>query len=106
MFGINDATVFENYEKEELQNPSPRKEMDGRIIHTSRELEFRGDLTLPVLCDFGAARWGDEVNEEYVQPELYRSPEVILGIPWSYEIDVLNVGCVVSHGRFKSTEFL
>lgn len=27
-------------------------------------------------------------SEAMGEPELYRAPEVILGIPWSYKIDI------------------
>ncbi|GBE87745.1 hypothetical protein SCP_1104220 [Sparassis crispa] len=95
MFGSEDATVFEKFEQAELEHPTPRKEIDGRIIYLSRDLEMPSDLGLPVLCDFGSAAWGEERHEEDVQPDVYRSPEVILKVPWSYEIDIWNVGCVI-----------
>ena len=40
MFGIADDSVFTHFEQEELQNPSPRKELDGRTIYASRELRM------------------------------------------------------------------
>ncbi len=104
MFGISDTTVFEKFEQDELGNPTPRKEIDGRIIYTSRTLERPRNLELPVICDFGAARWGDEDNQEDVQPDVYRSPEIILKIPWSYEIDIWNIGCMVN--SLSQTSFL
>jgi serine/threonine-protein kinase SRPK3 len=97
MFGVEDATVFEKFEQAELEHPTPRKENDGRIIYLSRDLEMPSNLGLPVLCDFGSAVWGEEEHEEDVQPDVYRSPEVILKIPWSYEIDIWNVGCMVGN---------
>lgn len=97
MFGIEDPTVFEKFEQAELEHPTPRKEIDGRIIYLSRDLEMPSDLGLPVLCDFGSAVWGEEKHEEDVRPDVYRSPEVILNVPWSYEIDIWNVGCMVGN---------
>lgn len=38
MFGIGDNSVFEEFEKQELKSPGPRKVLDGRIIYTSRVL--------------------------------------------------------------------
>jgi hypothetical protein len=95
MFSIEDDTVFEKFEEEEMHNPCPRKEVDGRIIYTSRKLAFTQNLGPPVLCDLGEAVSGDEEHFENVQPDIYRSPEAILNVPWSYKIDIWNVGCMV-----------
>ncbi|KAL2261956.1 hypothetical protein VTK26DRAFT_2913 [Humicola hyalothermophila] len=47
-----------------------------------------------VLCDFGSVVSGEPANTKDVQPNLYRAPEVLLGVPWSYKIDIWNVGCM------------
>lgn len=95
MFGIDDDSVFSDFENNELQNPCPRKEVDGRIIYTSRELRMPKILGAPILCDFGSAVMGDEQHLEDIQPDIYRAPEVILQVPWSYSVDIWSVGCVV-----------
>lgn len=95
MFGIEDESVFDKFEEEELHNPCPRKEIDGRLIYVSRELAITEGLGPPVLCDLGSAVSGEEEHLEDVQPDIYRSPEVILEIPWSYKIDIWNAGCMV-----------
>lgn len=95
MFGSEDDTIFEEFEKEEMQNPTPRKEINGRVISVSRQLRFPKALAPPLLCDFGSAVLGDTEHVEDVQPDVYRSPEVILKVPWSYQIDIWNVGCMV-----------
>lgn len=98
MFGIGDNIVFTEFEEAEMQKPSPRKEdADGRIVYVSRELEMPKEWGAPVLCDFGSAVIGSETHLEDVQPNIYRAPEVILEVPWSYSIDIWNLGCVVSH---------
>ncbi|KAG6835546.1 hypothetical protein H0H93_000321 [Arthromyces matolae] len=96
MIAVIDDAIFKKFEQAELDSPTPRKELDdGRIIYISRPLEIPDHVGFPVLCDFGSAVWGEEVQTDDVQPNIYRSPEVILGIPWSYEIDIWNVGCLV-----------
>lgn len=47
------------------------------------------------MCDFGAVVSGKDKSDKNIQPTLYRSPEVMLGIPRSYEVDIWNVGCIV-----------
>ncbi|KAG6835511.1 hypothetical protein H0H93_000695 [Arthromyces matolae] len=77
MLGVIDDTIFKQFEKAELNLPSPRKELeDGRIIYVSRPLEMPETPGLPVLCDFGSAAWGEETHTGNVQPKLYRSPEI------------------------------
>ena len=53
------------------------------------------NLDLPVLCDSGSAVLGDEELSENIQHDIYRSPEVILEISWTYGVDIWNVGCMV-----------
>lgn len=97
MFDILDQDVFAKFEQAEQVHPTPRKETDGRTIYLSRVLEGVNvsSLGAPVLCDFGSAAWGEEKNVKDVQPNGYRCPEVILQVPWSYEIDIWNVACLV-----------
>ncbi|KAI1077700.1 kinase-like domain-containing protein [Whalleya microplaca] len=95
MFGIEDDTVFSDFEEQELRDPCPRKELDGRTIYISRELRMPKQWGAPVLCDFGSAVYGDSEHLEDVQPNIYRAPEVILEVPWTYSIDIWNVGCMV-----------
>jgi serine/threonine protein kinase len=95
MFSIRDDSVFTNFEESELQQPVPRKvDEDGRIIYTSQELKIPKRAGAPVLCDFGSAMLG-QYHSVFVQPMIYRAPEVILGIPWTYSADIWSVGCMV-----------
>ena len=96
LFGIEDGDVYETYEELELQDPSPRKVLDDRTIAISRDLNTPNRWGAPVLCDFGSAVLGDVEHTEGIQPEIYRAPEVILEIPWSYEVDIWNTGCTAS----------
>ncbi|KAH8195932.1 hypothetical protein TruAng_009911 [Truncatella angustata] len=95
MFGIGDNSVFSDFEEQELQKPCPRKEVDGRTIYVSRELRMPKEWGAPVLCDFISAMPGDMEHLEDIQPNIYRAPEVILEAPWTYSVDVWNVGCMI-----------
>ncbi|KAF2139556.1 uncharacterized protein K452DRAFT_254010 [Aplosporella prunicola CBS 121167] len=92
-----DNSVLEEFEQEELTEPCPRKELYGGIIYLSRELNMPKDFYAPILCDFGSAVPLDDGVEhrEDIQPNVYRAPEIILDIPWTYSVDIWNVGCMV-----------
>ncbi|KAK8116055.1 CMGC/SRPK protein kinase [Apiospora sp. TS-2023a] len=97
MFGIADPSLFAEFEEEEIRNPCPRKEIEGRTIYISRAISSPGKIGPPVLCDFGSAVFGDRGEHlECVQPNVYRAPEVTLRAHWDYKIDIWNVGCMVS----------
>ncbi|KAK2742729.1 hypothetical protein FQN55_007670 [Onygenales sp. PD_40] len=97
MLGMNDDSVFTNLEEKELQHPVPRKEVElnGRTVYMSRDLRVPHDVGAPVLCDFGSAILGNQHHVEFIQPNIYRAPEVILGVPWTYSVDIWNVGCMI-----------
>lgn len=96
MFSIPDPSVFAEFEEAEIEQPSPRKELDGRNIYLSRILKSTGTIGPPVLCDFGSAVFSDMEHRECVQPHVYRAPEVTLEALWDHKIDVWSVGCMVS----------
>ncbi|KAK0654259.1 SRSF protein kinase 2 [Lasiodiplodia hormozganensis] len=92
-----DEAVFEEFEQTQLEQPTPRKELDGAIVYRSRKFGFTENPGGPVLCDLGSAVPLDDGVEhrEDIQPDVYRAPEVILDIPWTYSADIWNVGCMV-----------
>lgn len=51
---------------------------------------------MPILSDFGDARIG-EVHNGLIQPDIYRAPEVMLGMSWTAKVDIWNVGVLVRH---------
>ena len=96
MFRIADSAILNEFVEQELKDPCPRKESEGRTIYTSRSLRSRGITGPPVLCDFGAAVFANDENVACVQPHAYRAPEVTLRCHWDHKIDIRNVGCMVS----------
>lgn len=96
MLRIIDDSIFSEYEQSELEDPSPRKELEDRTIYYSHDFPTPKSVGAPVLCDFGSAVLGDKENTSYIQPRNYCSPESMLTVPWSYSVDIWNLGCVVS----------
>lgn len=97
LLGIEDKSIIQQFVKVEQEHPSPRKEVQGYTIYASRAFDSPSYKSIgePLLCDFGSAVSGDTEHDEDVQPNVYRAPEVCLKIPWSYSIDIWNVGCLV-----------
>ncbi|OQD62347.1 hypothetical protein PENPOL_c012G05646 [Penicillium polonicum] len=83
IFGIKDDSVFTDFEEYELQKPVLRKEVDadGRTIYISQELKIPKQVSSPILYDFGSAIHSDQYHSVFIQPQIYRVPEVILGVP-------------------------
>ena len=92
---VNDDSVFENYESDELHDPRPRKVDGKRTIYQSRRLSLPTAAGHIILCDLGEARFGKATYTDDIQPYVHRAPEVILEMPWSYEVDIWNVGVLV-----------
>lgn len=100
MFEIEDEAVLQHFEDREVQDPSPRKEVDGRIIYQSRPI-MRSGAGAPILCDFGSAVVDEGEHTEDIQPNAFRAPEVILGVPWTSAVDIWNVACMVRHCKMS-----
>ncbi|CAJ1451551.1 unnamed protein product [Effrenium voratum] len=46
------------------------------------------------LIDFGSACSDDMKAHSYIQSRFYRSPEILLGVPYSSAIDLWSLGCI------------
>ncbi|RAL12540.1 kinase-like protein [Aspergillus homomorphus CBS 101889] len=99
MFGIADDSVFDGLVDglvdDEIRIPCPRKELDVRTIYVSQELGLPKEWGAPALCDFGSAMPGGVEHLEDIQPNMHRAPEVILEAPWTYSVDIWNMGCMI-----------
>lgn len=94
MLSLEDEAELREVEEEEMSDPSPRKVYKDHTIYSSRLLGLSAGV--PVLCDFGEARFGRESYGEHVLPDLYRAPEILLRIEWDEKIDIWTLGLVVS----------
>lgn len=56
-----------------------------------------------MLTDFGSARLIDAGKTDWWMTDTHRAVEVLLGLPWDYEVDVWSIGVMVcgecSHTR-------
>ncbi|KAM4058725.1 kinase [Hirsutella rhossiliensis] len=90
-----DRSVLEAFVQAELATPSPRKLAHGAPVYSSRRFGLPEEFGDVVLGDFGAAVRGDEKRNHDAQPDVYRSPEVMLMTEWSYPVDIWNVGVMI-----------
>ncbi|OAA49473.1 protein kinase [Metarhizium rileyi] len=90
LVGATEDTPFSRLEKDELARPVARKVLPDRTIYMSRPVPISdGKL---ILSDMGSARFGQETFKGDIMPDVYRAPEVILGMEWSSKVDLWSVG--------------
>lgn len=95
---LEDNISLKDIEEQESMNPSLP------IITTASDMpvyESRvppsDDGGDPILTDFGQMRFAEEAgNNEWCMPDLYRAPEVLLKLPFSFPINVWSIGIMVS----------
>ena len=86
MLGTLDNAAFERFEQDEREHPLPRMETPSRTVYVSRPMPLTKGA--PLLCDLCEARFAEGQNTDLIMPDVYRAPEVILGLPWSFAVDV------------------
>lgn len=99
-----EKSAFSALENLEVKDPSPRKVLDdGRAVYRTRQLPVSNGL--PLICDLGEARFGDEEQSEDIMPNAYRAPEVILKMNWGYKVDIWSVAMLVSWSFLSSSNY-
>lgn len=93
LLGGLDKSPFEKFERYEAASPSPRKELGDRTIYLSRPMPFSNGE--PAVSDLSEARFGDLDHADLIMPDVYRAPEVVLGLKWSYPVDIWSLAMVV-----------
>lgn len=67
---------------------------------TSSEGSSHQSLSTPgqmiKLIDFGSACFEGHTSHTYIQSRFYRSPEVLIGLPYDSAIDMWSLGCVAA----------
>jgi serine/threonine-protein kinase SRPK3 len=104
LVGLENRSVLDRVAKAEVEEPSPRKILDGRIVYLSRNNFGHPESSpgKPVIADFDTATYGNtqEPLMHSIQPNPYRAPEVTLGASWTYSVDIWNLGLMVISGNF------
>ncbi|KAM3498144.1 hypothetical protein MY10362_008522 [Beauveria mimosiformis] len=95
LHAIADDGILESFVKSEIDSPSPRKDSNGAPVYLSRRFGLPEEFGRTILSDFGEVVDGETERTHNAQPNVYRSPEVMLQAPWSYPIDIWNVGAMI-----------
>ncbi|OMJ93562.1 hypothetical protein SteCoe_3395 [Stentor coeruleus] len=69
----------------------------GNIIHCDMKPEnvlLASDRGIIKVIDFGSACFEDATIYTYIQSRYYRSPEVLIGLPYGSEIDSWSLACI------------
>ncbi|KAL4910994.1 hypothetical protein BDW74DRAFT_164678 [Aspergillus multicolor] len=86
MLSLEDSSMLANFATAESERPSPR----------NRRLRRPAKYGLTVLCNFGEARVGrTHESGPFVQPHIYRAPQVIFEMPWGSAIDIWNLAGLI-----------
>ncbi|KAJ3962599.1 hypothetical protein N0V92_000668 [Colletotrichum tropicale] len=101
MLSIRDTDVLDALVEDEWDLPSARKIIKDRVIYASTGLEIPDEPGDPVIADFGDARIdeGPFEFEEEVMPDVYRAPEIVLGVPWNEKIDIWALGLLTTRSN-------
>ncbi|KIW85314.1 hypothetical protein Z517_00704 [Fonsecaea pedrosoi CBS 271.37] len=80
VLGLGDESVLEAFVKEEAANPGPRNIYADRTIYQSRAITRPKTIGLPILSDFGLARFRGSDRDD-MGPFLQRTSIRFLGPP-------------------------
>ncbi|PNH77056.1 hypothetical protein VD0001_g463 [Verticillium dahliae] len=78
-----------------LEPPNDFYMASTQLSSTEEDIAHPTELSIR-LADFGTSSWFDKHLTEWIQPQMLRAPEVILGADWDYKVDIWNLGLVVS----------
>ncbi|CRG88050.1 hypothetical protein PISL3812_05076 [Talaromyces islandicus] len=86
---LPDESALSQFEEDAVKTPAARKALKDRTIYASSQFPLSNGL--PLLSDFGEARFGGKENNEDIMPNVYRAPEVILKMKWDHTVDIWSV---------------
>jgi serine/threonine protein kinase len=99
MMKLEDSSILERDAEDEFNYPLPQKYCeDGRVIYLARNDygQFARDVGILRITDFDLAVSGSVPRKGCIQAGIYRAPEVILDVGYTYSADIWSLGVMVS----------
>ncbi|XHG05702.1 hypothetical protein AWENTII_008916 [Aspergillus wentii] len=93
LLGIDDESILLDMQEDEISNPAPRKQLSDRTVYATRAMPLTGGE--PILADLGEARIAEGKKTGLIMPDVYRAPEVMLGMDWDSKVDIWALGQTV-----------
>jgi dual specificity protein kinase YAK1 len=85
-------------EGKKIASQQPRQEKEGASGSSVASASSMGSVSPQriKLIDFGSACFEGYSAHTYIQSRFYRSPEVLMGLPYDSAIDMWSLGCVAA----------
>lgn len=96
LLGALDDSKLAPLERDLQEFPSPRKVLSTHSVYLTRQVPLNGKGGSR-LSDFSEARFDSPGNDDPIMPDVYRAPEVILGLPWSCPVDLWGFAMTVGY---------
>ncbi|KAJ5849928.1 hypothetical protein N7455_009784 [Penicillium solitum] len=98
---LEDDNSLQEIEDQESRDPSVPIITTHGATPVYRSRQTKAQLSgLPVLADVGQMRLAEgQTNQNWWMSDLYRAPEVFLGLPWEYPVDVWSIGVMLMKGK-------
>jgi dual specificity protein kinase YAK1 len=91
-----DAIIAENAKKDEVKGEGSSSSSKATDASTPSSSEKNNLEQWIKLIDFGSACFEGQTTHTYIQSRFYRSPEVLVGLPYDSAIDMWSLGCVAA----------
>jgi len=76
-------------------DPNSETSFSRNLSSRDQQQQQRADPRIK-LIDFGSACFEGHTAHTYIQSRFYRSPEVLIGLPYDSSIDMWSLGCVAA----------
>ncbi|KXN86740.1 Serine/threonine-protein kinase SRPK [Leucoagaricus sp. SymC.cos] len=77
-----------------LDPPNDFYSQSEQLSSAEEDLARASDVSVR-LADFGTSSWFSKHLTEWIQPQMLRAPEVILGADWDFKTDIWSLGLII-----------